>query len=124
MLSCLSRLLIFLAAVQILGGHWAALQSIAWARMVADYAQGESLVAAIEKTFDGDHPCDLCKQVASGRAQEQKLPVAKSIVKLDAVLMAKVSVPAPRIVDLEYSVFAPTAVERGSAPQSPPPRRA
>ena len=55
----LSRLFVLLAAIQILGGHWLALQSVAWLGMLADYSRGATLITAIEKTFDGEHPCSV-----------------------------------------------------------------
>lgn len=60
-----------LAMFAIAGGHWAVLQSVAWAQMLTDYARASgSVVTAVEQTFDGEHPCDLCRRIASGRAVE------------------------------------------------------
>lgn len=60
-----------LAMFSIAGGHWAVLQSVAWAGMVADYSRETgSVVTALGQTFDGEHPCDLCRQIASARAVE------------------------------------------------------
>lgn len=55
-----------------LGMHWALLQTVAWTGMVITYSQCGSLQEAISKTFDGKHPCTLCKVVQKGRANEQK----------------------------------------------------
>ena len=120
----LARIIVIFAAVQILGGHWLALQSVAWVGMIANYARGETLVVAIEKTFDGEHPCGLCKVVKSGRDQEQKQQVAKVVVKLDAVLAGTTKLPAPQGADWKYSVRVPMAAERSLAPPTPPPRAA
>lgn len=54
------------------GGHWAVLQSIAWARMISQYAQQESLGGALAKTFDGNHPCPMCRAIQQGQQQERQ----------------------------------------------------
>jgi hypothetical protein len=42
-----------------LGLHWTVLQSIAWTTMLADHLRADSLAEAVQKTFDGEHPCCL-----------------------------------------------------------------
>jgi hypothetical protein len=57
--------------------HLPALQMVAWTGMVVKYAQDVSLTEALEMTFDGDHPCPLCKAIRkaqTGRQQEIKAP--------------------------------------------------
>ncbi len=97
MQSRFARILVLLAAVQILGGHWAVLQSVAWVKMVVAYSQDESLPVAIAKTFDGTHPCDLCKVVTAGRDAEGKSPIAKDVLKFkfEAVVARAISLPPP-----------------------------
>ena len=56
-----------LALLQILGGHWAALQVTAWVGMLVKYSQAEGVQVGISKTFDGKHPCDLCVSIAKTR---------------------------------------------------------
>ena len=122
MFTRLARLIVFFAAVQILGGHWLALQSVAWVGMLANYARGETLVAAIEKTFDGEHPCGLCKVVKSGRENEQKQQVVKNIVKLDAVLGAMMRMPLPQGAEWKYFASVPDMAARSLSPPTPPPQ--
>jgi len=55
-----------------LGLHWAVLQTVAWTGMIVSYSRGASLREAVSKTFDGQHPCCLCKAIQKGRADEQK----------------------------------------------------
>jgi hypothetical protein len=72
------RLLAFvkIAAVLVLvlslGLHWALLQTVAWTGMLLTYSRGTSLSEAVTRTFDGRHPCALCKFVQKGRAEEKK----------------------------------------------------
>ena len=63
----LPRLLIALALASSIGLQWGVLQTLAWVGMVVTYSQQSSFPEALAKTFDGDHPCKLCKQVAKGR---------------------------------------------------------
>ncbi len=60
------------AVLTMLGGHWLALQSVAWARMIVDYSRQASLAKAVASTFDGDHPCALCLKIREGRQEERK----------------------------------------------------
>lgn len=57
-----------------LGLHWSLLQSVAWVGMVVSYSHDASLGEALEKTFDGKHPCALCKTIAAGKKSEKKSP--------------------------------------------------
>ncbi|MEZ0299441.1 MAG: hypothetical protein ACAI35_23550 [Candidatus Methylacidiphilales bacterium] len=66
-------ILALVACIQIMGGHWAALQVVAWAGMIVDHSsRGETISSALGKTFDGEHPCALCNTVKSGQEKEQK----------------------------------------------------
>ncbi len=83
MLKRLSRLLLALALVGAVGGHWAVLQSVAWVSMVATYSQDATVEEAITKTFSGKAPCQLCKVVAEGKNAEKQQEQQKLVVKLD-----------------------------------------
>ena len=60
------------ALVTAIGAHWLVLQSVAWTTMLADNLRTGSLPAAVQKTFDGKHPCALCKEIAKGKQAEKK----------------------------------------------------
>jgi hypothetical protein len=68
----LASLFIITALVAVIGGHWAILQSVAWTSMLAQNLQSGSVTEAVSKTFDGEHPCSLCNQIAEGRKSEKK----------------------------------------------------
>jgi hypothetical protein len=68
----LAILLCSLAVFQILGGPLAALQTIAWVRMAVSYSRDDGVGTGIAKTFDGQHMCSLCKEIAKKREGEQK----------------------------------------------------
>ena len=117
----LVRIIAILAAVQILGGHWVALQSVAWVGMVLDYSQQASLSMALEKTFDGEHPCGLCKTVNKGRSEEQKNATLKMLVKFEAVLTPQVAALAPVSEPWNYPRLVETHASLALAPPTPPP---
>ncbi|MEI9894130.1 MAG: hypothetical protein WDN28_09645 [Chthoniobacter sp.] len=64
---CLARHGLVVALFISLGGHWAVLQSIAWTCMFVEYSQESSVKEAVVKTFDGNHPCELCKSLSKSR---------------------------------------------------------
>ncbi|HEY2951339.1 MAG TPA: hypothetical protein VGK40_02085 [Verrucomicrobiae bacterium] len=61
------KMAVALALVLAIGGHWAVLQTAAWVGMVISYSQDSPLKEAVVKTFDGRHPCKLCKAVQAGK---------------------------------------------------------
>lgn len=73
-------ILVVLAAV---GMHWTVLQSIAWTRMLAGNLGSSSFTQAVQKTFDGKHPCCLCKAIAAGKKSEQKKEFTPQMQKLE-----------------------------------------
>jgi hypothetical protein len=73
-----------LALVQILGGHWAFLQTGAWVGMIVQYSQQVGVKAGLAQTFDGEHPCPICKVIQDAKKQEQrKAPMLSSELKKD-----------------------------------------
>jgi hypothetical protein len=110
------------------GGHWMALQSIAWARMLLEYSRTDSLVAAMEKTFDGRHPCCMCRRIQEARRQEQrqKPPLLKWEKQRELWLEARrVSVPLPPVPGRHATAFvADVHSDFVITPPKPPPRAA
>ena len=116
-----AKFLVLLAALQILGGHWAVLQTVAWTQMFIDYAQKDSLTVAVAKTFDGDHPCSLCQTVSDGRKQEKKQEGPMTVAKLEAVLAGILEVPVARAAAWSYPSRHFALVVRHSTPPTPTP---
>ena len=73
-----------------LGGHLLVLQTIAWGNMFREFSRTAPLEEAARKTFDGEHPCPLCKVVKESRKQEEKKPLLKAAAKMEVVLPAAV----------------------------------
>ena len=68
------------------GGHWGALQTVAWAGMLWNYTQSDgSLLSGVKKTFDGEHPCTMCDSIKTAKEKENSKPViVASSKKIDA----------------------------------------
>ena len=119
-----------LALFSIAGGHWALLQSVACAEMRHAYSQHTgSIAAAVEQTFDGQHPCELCQEIQAAKAKEHKDPPTAPSTKDDAkvkALLADSVLPAfmcmTEDVSFPRAVFASSA-SRAEQPPTPPPRR-
>jgi hypothetical protein len=105
-----------------IGGHWAALQSIAWATMIVEYSQSAPLSKAVAETFDGNHPCDLCKHINRAQHSEKKPETRSTTLKQDLLCVKRTVVLFPSSADLSF----PTEQIRASAdtlsPPVPPPR--
>ena len=118
----LSKIITVFALVLTLGGHWALLQSVAWVSMCVRFAQQDSWRVALNKTFDGQHPCALCRAVQQGQQAEQEQPQRSLVQEFDLFS----SVPEEFVL-LESSatpLLPPVAIDLGRAeqPPTPPPR--
>ncbi|MFZ0616117.1 MAG: hypothetical protein WAN16_06665 [Chthoniobacterales bacterium] len=89
----LTTLMMALSLFLVAGGHWAMLQGVAWATMVHDFSRNGSLTQAVEKTFDGKHPCAMCKKIAKAKNSDASGEKAPVTVKIDK--KAEVFVKAP-----------------------------
>lgn len=114
------------ALIVSMGGHLALLQTIAWGNMLVDFSSRSSLSEAVEKTFDGEHPCALCKVVRKSKSEEEKKPLLKSEMKMEVILPAPVKVPFPRGTAVVFGVteYSGTFVEVCLAVPTRPPRTA
>jgi hypothetical protein len=118
------RLVTVLVLVLSLGLHWALLQTVAWTGMIVGYSLEGSFSEALSKTFDGKHPCCVCKMIQQGRATEKKPDPqqAKTGMKLELGLMWHPTVLILGL-DRERVPFADcNAASRPEEPPKPPPR--
>lgn len=119
-----AKAIALIAGVHVLGGHWLTLQIVAWMGMFAVNSQQGDLGSALEKTFDGKHPCPLCCAVEAGQKKEkenQRKQLVDTINKVNAVAPAKVELPAPTPSLLVYFSFSRSAESIRIQPPSPPP---
>jgi hypothetical protein len=118
------RLLTAVALACSVGLHWFLLQSLAWTAMLADNLATAPFSVAIQRTFDGKHPCPLCRAVADGRKSEKKseaLAPLKKFEGLNEAIAIVVSPPASfPAIRAQEAVFETLP----QAPPTPPPRAA
>jgi hypothetical protein len=76
------RGLIVVALASSIGLHWTFLQVVAWTGMVLTYSQEVPVTEAVVKTFDGKHPCSLCKEIAKGKHSEKETDYKFECAKL------------------------------------------
>ena len=106
-----------------IGLHWAVVQSVAWMGMVVSYAQSGSFGDALAKTFDGNHPCPLCKEIAKSKQSEKKSDLAPAIKKFECCYQDAGFVFAPS--SISWVTRWPDGWMRSlvHAPPVPPPRQ-
>ena len=109
------------------GGHWAALQTVAWSRMLIDYSRTTGLATALSDTFDGEHPCPMCKKIASARQAEKRSPlqaparkVAKPPELFCSILANPIQPPVYRLQAWRGHPSAAAAQFRDTPPTPPP----
>jgi hypothetical protein len=108
-----------------LGMHWTVLQGVAWTGMFISNLNQVSVVEAVEKTFDGEHPCPLCLAVKEGQKKEKddsKPLAAKSVKKFEAVLVAETRLVAPPAEIRSFPRLVSRFEGRSERPSMPPPR--
>ncbi len=118
----LGHVLLILALLGATGGHWTVLQTVAWADMLAKNLQTESVGAALTMTFDGQHPCKMCKQISAGKQAEKQADLPLQIKKLEFVSIPPTwLILAPQIFEmLPESAFHLESISQ--RPSVPPPR--
>lgn len=115
---------IFLAGILLLTtGQWALLQSIAWMGMIVTYSEKAPLKLALKETFDGKHPCCICKAIAAARKSRKKNEFTLQIKRLE-FLPAKENcvLEAPtrfQLLPMAGNLFADSLTLK---PLLPPPR--
>lgn len=107
------------------------LQIVAWSNMIVEYSSNDGLIEGAKKTFDGAHPCCLCKAIASGKKEEskdQKLPTSNGSTELLAKAFVASEDTTTLILTSTDLTHIPTAeflahwTGRGESPPAPPPR--
>lgn len=116
-----SHLVAAVALFLVAGGHWGALQTVAWAGMLWTYAQEDgSLLSGMKKTFDGEHPCTMCTSIKTAKEKERTSPVTVvALKKLEAFPAPLRAALPPR--DCREFVFPDAADVRPAARADAPP---
>jgi len=116
---------ILLAWLAASGGQWDLIQTFAWGRMIANYAESMPLRAAVELTFAPGNSCAICRAVSDAKRQESSpaAPGARAEKKLVLVFhpfRKPTFTAAPRepwYLNALGALSAPRSI-----PPTPPPR--
>jgi hypothetical protein len=111
------QIIALFCCLQLLGGSYGILQTIAWSRMIVDYSSNDGLVEAIKKTFDGEHPCEMCTQIAEAKQQDKAPDPISDLLEKQGALKHYILSPTLPV----HQVFA--SVIKTIAPLAPPQRR-
>jgi hypothetical protein len=118
----LGKVLVVFALVSTISAHWALLQTVAWTTMLASNLQSGSIRTAMTMTFDGRHPCPLCKAIANAKNTEQKNQATSPDLKLDFLpAHESLALIAPSRLELfpRKDLFSESVFPK---PLTPPPR--
>ena len=120
----LPGILIAVALAGSLGLPWAFLQTLAWAGMFVGNLTTSSVSAALQRTFDGEHPCALCQAIAAGKKSGKKSDKLLPLKKLEGLTQAVAMVvyPPGSFSQAEAKEVIPELLT--PAPPTPPPRAA
>ncbi|HZE13465.1 MAG TPA: hypothetical protein VE086_06905, partial [Chthoniobacterales bacterium] len=121
-IATIGRAAIVVALCLSIGAHWAALQSVAWATMIVEYAQHDSLAKAVAETFDGHHPCDLCKHISKVKDSEKKQDAQLASLKPDLICTTRAIVLVPPYQFYPFPGATTIASADAAPPPVPPPR--
>ena len=124
-------ILVLAGCLHLCGGHYGVLQVLAWGGMIVDYSAKEGLAEGVKQTFDGDHPCELCRSIAKAKQDEREAP--ENPVETTGSGLALKNLMAPRTVrisDPRHSEYLPPAFASlrqtpgclRLGPEPPPPR--
>ena len=116
------HLLLIIAVLAATGTHWFVLQSVAWTSMLANNLQTAAFTVAIERTFDGNHPCCLCRQIAKSRQAEKQSDLQIEWKKFEFPYSPSVFVFNPPGFFWETTATQEIPASLNYPPPSPPPR--
>ena len=123
MLGKISRGLLIASLVLTLGFHWTILQSVAWVGMIVEYSGQYTMQEAVTKTFDGQHPCPICKLVRAGKSTEGKSEIKPAAQRFDLFAAAGAAFYFPPSPEPAFFQVA-SMTGRMETPPLPPPRSA
>ncbi|HWD19157.1 MAG TPA: hypothetical protein VHB20_07745 [Verrucomicrobiae bacterium] len=118
----IAKFLLVMALASSIGLHWVALQSVAWTTMLVGNLHQGSIAQALQRTFDGRHPCPLCQAIAKGKNCERKSASVAPLKKFEfppSTALARLIIPAQFPAVVAPPFFCPLL---RASPPTPPPR--
>lgn len=106
------------------GSHWDLVQTFAWGKMFATYAQSMSYTDAARLTFTADNFCGICEIVQEAESSDEShAPVKAGSREIQLALAADTPfVLTPADIHL-WSLSDPVLpAKSGRSPPTPPPR--
>ena len=100
----------------------AVLQSVAWTKMLVDYSRTEGIAAAVEKTFDGQHPCTLCMKVQTTEHEQQEQQATSPVPDIKGVIAPALIACMPSFVIVDFPWMDCAGTQSRDLPSVPPPR--
>lgn len=90
--------------------------------MLVENVRHAPLSEAVAMTFDGSHPCHLCRAVATGKKSERKSEILPTSAKLDLICPLQAQTWPPSFVPYDYGTVVLGIAVRNQAPPPTPPR--
>lgn len=108
------------------GAVWNVVQVVGWAKMFRDYAQVMPATQALQLTFDGNAPCNLCEIAEAGQdaARDPQAPGTPG-GGLEKILLISECTAGPVLVVPDFSwpgVADAAGLTRAESVPVPPPR--
>lgn len=122
MFKTLRPILLIAAMLPTIGAHWFVLQSVAWTTMLADNLRHGSFSEAVDRTFDGKHPCCLCKQIAQAKSCEKKSDFQFTLKRFDFSHTPESFIFTPPTFCWSIGILESSGRQLPHAPPTPPPR--
>jgi hypothetical protein len=121
MFARVAKMVVIVTLVATTGAHWALLQSVAWTTMLAENLSCGSVGQAMSLTFDGKHPCPICKAIAAGKKSEKKKDSTLQLQKFEFPLATEnPALPAPLQFESPPPSIAFPKVHTARPPVPPP----
>lgn len=74
------------------------------------------------KTFDGEHPCSLCKSIAKSQQHEKQQQIRVRVLKVDMLHEITALAMIPPTGEVMKEIASVSYSERAVEPAVPPPR--
>ena len=98
------------------------LQSVGWTGMMIKYSEQATFREAVAKTFDGKHPCGICKIVKRSQQADKQSDSQQIKVKVDFFVQTSRQFLFPMPVFPPRLALLPDHSLLRQSPPSPPPR--